>query len=59
MLHINLPNKLHTTETYWQGSPYHYPESPVTYEDQIATQILTQFPEITNVLGQILDENSQ
>jgi len=50
---------------YQQGSPYHNPDSPVqtqndlSYEDQIANQILTEFPEITNVLGQILDENSQ
>ena len=49
----------------FQGSPYHNPDSPVqtqndlSYEDQIANQILTEFPEITNVLGQILDENSQ
>jgi hypothetical protein len=48
-----------------QGSPYNNPESPVSvhshlsYEDQIASQILTQFPEITNVLGQYLDQNNQ
>ena len=49
-----------------QGSPYHNPDSPVqsggaqlSYEDQIATQILNQFPEITNVLGQIMEENHQ
>ena len=46
-----------------QGSPYNYPDSPAqhglqSYEDQIATQILTEFPEITNVLGQILDESN-
>ena len=45
----------------YQGSPYSYPDSPgqQSYEDQIATQILTEFPEITNVLGQILDESNQ
>ena len=43
----------------YQGSPYSYPDSPgQSYEDQIATQILTEFPEITNVLGQILDESN-
>jgi len=47
----------------YQGSPYNYPDSPAqhglqSYEDQIATQILTEFPEITNVLGQILDESN-
>ena len=47
----------------YQGSPYNYPDSPgqqseLSYEDQIATQILTEFPEITNVLGQILDESN-
>jgi len=36
------------------------PDSPAseTYEDQIASQILTEFPEITTVLGQILDESN-
>jgi len=46
----------------YQGSPYNYPDSPdqhLSYEDQIATQILTEFPEITNVLGQILDESNR
>jgi len=49
----------------YQGSPYNYtyPDSPpqqgeLSYEDQIATQILTEFPEITNVLGQILEESN-
>jgi len=45
----------------YQGSPYNYPDSPdqhLSYEDQIATQILTEFPEITNVLGQIIDESN-
>jgi len=52
--------------SYYQGSPYNNPESPVqqssnnemSYEDQIASQILNHFPEISSVLD-VLDENSQ
>ena len=31
------------------------PEQQLSYEDQIAAQILTEFPEITNILGRIPD----
>jgi len=43
-----------------QGFLSDYPESPnshQSYEDQLASEILTQFPEITNVLGQIFEED--
>merc|ERR1719427_2358748 len=62
---VNLGSPNYQSSPHYQGSPYNNPESPVSvhsqlsYEDQIASQILTQFPEITNVLGQILDQNNQ
>eukprot|EP00092_Neocalanus_flemingeri_P034218 GFUD01037214.1.p1 GENE.GFUD01037214.1~~GFUD01037214.1.p1 ORF type:complete len:697 (+),score=154.28 GFUD01037214.1:107-2197(+) len=61
---VNLGSPHYQSSPHYQGSPYNNPESPVSvhshlsYEDQIASQILTQFPEITNVLGQILDQNN-
>ena len=50
----------------FQASPYNYEEeqqqqqqsfsnSLATYEEHIASQIINEFPEIRNVLGQILD----
>ena len=58
------PDSVNLGSPQYQGSPYNYPDSPgqqagLSYEDQIATQILSEFPEITNVLGQILDESNQ
>eukprot|EP00090_Calanus_glacialis_P031097 TRINITY_DN5094_c0_g1_i2.p1 TRINITY_DN5094_c0_g1~~TRINITY_DN5094_c0_g1_i2.p1 ORF type:complete len:721 (-),score=171.28 TRINITY_DN5094_c0_g1_i2:583-2673(-) len=61
---VNIGSPHYQSSPHYQGSPYNNPESPVSvhshlsYEDQIASQILTQFPEITNVLGQILDQNN-
>jgi len=62
-VNIGSPHYQSSPHYQFQGSPYNNPESPVnvsnhlSYEDQIASQILTEFPEITNVLGQILDQN--
>ena len=50
----------------FQASPYNYEEEQqqqqqsfsnnlATYEEHIASQIINEFPEIRNVLGQILD----
>ena len=63
---MNSHHSLNSLGSY-QSSPYYSPDSPVqlpvqptiqSYEDQIATHILTEFPEITEVLGQILDNES-
>jgi len=63
-VNVGSPHYQSSPHYQFQGSPYNNPESPVSvhshlsYEDQIASQILTQFPEITNVLGQYLDQNN-
>jgi len=40
-----------------QGSPHKTADSVQTYEDHLASAILNQFPEISTVLGQILEED--
>lgn len=58
-VNLGSPHSLLLTSSY-QGSPYNNTDSPSThqsYEDQLASEILTQFPEISNVLGQILEED--
>lgn len=58
-VNLGSPHSLLSTPSY-QGSPYNNPDSPnshQSYEDQLASEILTQFPEISNVLGQILEED--
>merc|ERR1719244_1759270 len=49
------PYQQASPESEYIGSP-HYQSSP---QYQVASQILTQFPEITRVLGQYLDQNNQ